>query len=56
VDLIVRLVEAREAQRLPEPEDETLLGCALPLMRLAGGDTRRAAMAVLARLSLPPFG
>lgn len=56
VDLLVRLVEADEAQRFPEPEDETLLGCAVPLMRLARGDTRRAATAVLARLSLPPFG
>ncbi len=55
VDLLVRLVEAHEAQRFPEPEVETLLGCALPLMRLARGDTRRAATAVLAKLCLPPF-
>jgi serine kinase of HPr protein (carbohydrate metabolism regulator) len=56
VDLVVRLVERQEAVRLPEPEIEVLLGCEVPLLRLAAEDRLAAMMAVLARLSLPPFG
>lgn len=54
-DLLVRLVGAGEAERFPEPDTETILGCELPRMRLAEGDTQRAALAVLARLCLPGF-
>ena len=45
----------RSAERLPEAEAETILGCAVPLLKLAADDREAAAMAVLARLSLPPF-
>ena len=56
LDLMVRLMERRSAERFPEAETETILGCAVPLLRLAAGDREAAALAVLARLSLPPFG
>lgn len=55
VDLLVRLVERRNAERLPEPESEVLLGCEVPLLGLAVDDREAAMAAVLARLSLPPF-
>ncbi|MEP9387066.1 HPr kinase/phosphorylase [Mesorhizobium sp. KR9-304] len=56
VDLVVRLVERRAAERFPQAEAELLLGCAVPLLRLAADDRRAALTAVMARLSLPPFG
>lgn len=56
VDLVVRLVERRGAERFPEAETELLLGCAVPLLRLAADDRQAALTAVMARLSLPPFG
>lgn len=55
VDLVVRLVGRQEMERLPEPEKEILLGCEVPLLRLATGDREAAATAVLAHLSMPPF-
>ena len=55
VDLLVRLVERSAAERFPEAETETLMGCEVPLMRLAAEDGRAALTAVAARLSLPPF-
>ena len=55
VDLLVRLVERSTAERFPEAETETLMGCEVPLMRLAAGDRQAALTAVAARLSLPPF-
>ena len=56
VDLVVRLVERRAAERVPEAATELLLGCAVPLLRLAADDRRATLTAVMARLSLPPFG
>lgn len=56
VDLLVRLVEPHAAERLPQKQTELLLGCDVPLLRLPVGDREAAAMAVLARLALPPFG
>jgi serine kinase of HPr protein (carbohydrate metabolism regulator) len=56
VDLIVRLVERQAAERFPEAQNESLLGCDVPLLRLAADDRQAATMAVAARLSLPPFG
>jgi serine kinase of HPr protein (carbohydrate metabolism regulator) len=55
VDLLVRLVDRSAAERFPETETESLAGCRVPLLRLAAGDGRASAMAVLARLSMPPF-
>ncbi len=56
VDLLVRLVGRSAAQRFPEEETEVLRGCHVPLMRLAADDRQAALAAVLAWLSLPPFG
>lgn len=56
VDLLVQLVERSAAQRFPDAETETLLGCAIPLLKLADDDRQAAVAAVLAWLSLPPFG
>jgi serine kinase of HPr protein (carbohydrate metabolism regulator) len=55
VDILVRLVERGAAQRFPEAEMEALAGCDTPLLKLAAEDGRAAVMAVMARLSLPPF-
>jgi serine kinase of HPr protein (carbohydrate metabolism regulator) len=55
VDLLVRLVERSAAERFPEAETETLMGCTVPLMRLAAEDRQVALTAVAARLLLPPF-
>lgn len=55
VDLLVRLVERRAAERFPHAETEDLQGCKVPLMRLAADDGKAALMAVAARLSLAPF-
>lgn len=56
VDLLVRLVARQEAKRLPEAESAVLSGCDVPLLRLAADDREAAKVAILARLSLPPFG
>lgn len=56
VDLLVRLVGRDAAERLPETRTETLLGHEIPVLRLAGDDRQAAVMAVMAQLSLPPFG
>ena len=56
VDLVVRLVERSSAERFPEAETEVLLGCHVPLLRLAADDRQAATMTVAARLWLPPFG
>lgn len=56
VDLLVRLVGRQAAERLPEAESEVLAGGDVPLLRLAADDRQAAKSAVLARLSLPPFG
>lgn len=56
VDLLVRLVDRASAERFPEPAIEPLLGCDVPLLRLADDDRQAAKAAVLARLALPPFG
>jgi serine kinase of HPr protein (carbohydrate metabolism regulator) len=55
VDLLVRLVEPSAAERFPEAETESIQGCKVPLLKLAADDGRAALMAVVARLSLPPF-
>jgi serine kinase of HPr protein (carbohydrate metabolism regulator) len=54
IDLIIRLLPA--AERFPEEQDEIIEGCALPCLRLAERSTVSAQLAVLARLSCPPFG
>jgi serine kinase of HPr protein (carbohydrate metabolism regulator) len=56
VDLVVRLVERHAAERFPEAASERLLGCAVPLLSLAADDRQAALTAIVARLSLPPFG
>jgi serine kinase of HPr protein (carbohydrate metabolism regulator) len=56
VDLFVRLADSREAPRFAEPETETLAGCAVPRLTLAGGDRDAALYAVASRLAMPPFG
>lgn len=56
VDLLVRLVERGAAERFPETKTEQLLGCELTLLELSADDRQAAMFAVLARLSLPPFG
>jgi hypothetical protein len=48
-------VERDAAARFPEAETEVLLGCHVPLLRLTDDDRQAAMMAVVARLSLPPF-
>ena len=55
-DLVVRLVERHVAERFPETAMEPLLGCEVPLLKLAADNRGAALMAVAARLSLPPFG
>jgi len=56
VDLLVRLVALSAAERFPEAETELLLGCAVPLLRVATEDPHAAKLAVQAQLALPPFG
>jgi serine kinase of HPr protein (carbohydrate metabolism regulator) len=56
VDLLVRLVGRVAAERLPETRTDLLLGQEIPALRLAGDDRQAAVMAVMAQLSLPPFG
>ena len=56
VDLLVRLVDRRSAERFPEAGTEALLGCEVPLLKLAADDRQAALAAVASRLSLPPFG
>ena len=56
VDLVIRLADRRSAERFPEVGTELLLGCEVPLLRLADDNCHAALMAVAARLSLPPFG
>ncbi|MDQ2632580.1 MAG: HPr kinase/phosphorylase [Pseudomonadota bacterium] len=55
VDLLVRLVERGAAERFPEADTEVLLGCHVPLMKLAADDRQAATTAVAARLLLSPF-
>lgn len=55
VDLLVRLVARDAVERFPEPETEAMLGCDIPLMRIAGDDRMAGMTAILARLALPPF-
>ncbi len=55
VDLLVDL-DAGSAERFPELRTDLLLGCEVPAVRLWSGDRQAALAAVLARLSLPPFG
>jgi hypothetical protein len=55
VDLVVRLVPAADAQRLPDPETIAVCGCNLPLLRLKERNAASAARVVMAWLGLPPF-
>ena len=55
VDLLVRLVDPAIAERFPEHATAALAGCAVALLELAYDDLFGARMAVLARLSMPPF-
>jgi len=54
VDLVVRLVPAAEAPRLPEEAFEKIAGCDLPRLDLPERDSLAAALAVEARLSRMP--
>ena len=56
VDLLVRLVPEAEMDRLPEPQSELLEGVAVALLVAPAGNASGAALALRARLSLPPFG
>jgi len=56
VDLLVRLVERRAAERFPEAATEPLLGCPVRLLSLPVNNPHAAKLAVLAELALPPFG
>lgn len=56
IDLLVRLVEKSEAERLPDAQTERLLGQEIPVLKLSGEDRQAAMMAILGQLSLPPFG
>lgn len=55
IDLLVRLVSPAETERLPEERFEDMAGCRLPCLHVAERNAAAAALAVLARLSLPPF-
>jgi serine kinase of HPr protein (carbohydrate metabolism regulator) len=52
VDLIVRLMPAGEAPRLPEPAREIVAGCDLPRLDLPGRDCVAAALAMEAWLGM----
>ncbi|MDQ6434202.1 HPr kinase/phosphorylase [Mesorhizobium sp. LHD-90] len=56
VDLVVTLVEAGDAPRYDEGRRAEIAGCELPELLLAAHNLPAALPAVLARLSLPPFG
>ncbi len=56
VDLLVRLVDRGDTERMPDATTESLAGCDVPLLKLASDDRAAAVMAVLGRLALPPFG
>jgi serine kinase of HPr protein (carbohydrate metabolism regulator) len=55
IDLLVRLVSPAETERLAEDRFEEMAGCRLPCVLLAERNATGAALAVSARLSLPPF-
>ncbi len=55
IDLLVRLVSPAEAERFPEDRFEDVAGCRLPCLLLAERNAAGAALAVSARLSMPPF-
>lgn len=52
VDLLVRLVPAREVERLPEQESESLVDCMIPRVLLAEREITTAVPAILARLGV----
>ncbi|MEI5679085.1 MULTISPECIES: HPr kinase/phosphorylase [unclassified Mesorhizobium] len=55
IDLLVRLVSPADTERLPEDRFEEIAGCRLPCLFLAERNATGAALALSARLSLPPF-
>ncbi|MFI0846665.1 HPr kinase/phosphorylase [Mesorhizobium sp. IMUNJ 23232] len=56
IDLLVTLVEQADAPRYSEDRWSEIAGCMLPELLLAARRVSSALPALLARLSLPPFG
>jgi serine kinase of HPr protein (carbohydrate metabolism regulator) len=55
IDLVIRLVPAHDAPRLPDPASETIAGLELPRLDLPTRNTVAASLAVTAWLAAPPF-
>lgn len=55
VDLLVRLVSDTDLERLPEPKTELLAGITVARLDVPSCNAATSSLAVLARLSLPPF-
>jgi len=55
IDLAIRLVSAGAMARFQEDLSETIAGCAVPRIDLAGRSAAAALPAVMARLAIAPF-
>lgn len=55
IDLVVRLVEPAAMGRLQDETAETIAGCGLPSLDVAGQNVAAALPMVMARLSIAPF-
>jgi serine kinase of HPr protein (carbohydrate metabolism regulator) len=55
IDIVVRLVPAKEMPRFQEEAQEQIAGCAVPRLDLAAHTTAAALPAIAARLGLAPF-
>jgi len=55
IDLVVRLVEPSEVQRLQDEAAETIAGCRLPRIDVARQNVTAALPMLTARLSIQPF-
>ncbi len=56
IDLLVGLVDDREAPRFSDDRFDEIAGCRLPLLVLMRRNVQGAAAALAAHLALPPFG
>lgn len=56
IDLVIRLLPKQETERLPDDAFEEVSGCRLPLLLVPERSAELAAVAIAARLVLPPFG
>lgn len=56
IDLVIRLLPKQETERLPDDAFEEVSGCRLPLLLVPERSAELAAVAIAARLGLPPFG